>query len=80
MAGSGWTETERNREGFGNWFSLTDKGPNFVSLCFPSSEIDIAVWFNRPNRCLIIAYVQERTHDSSVRLEFSLICSFYSFL
>lgn len=74
-------EIVRNREGFGKWFSLTYKGPNFISLpCFLGSETDIAVWFHRLNRCLIVAYVHERTHDSSVLRKFSLVCSFSSFL
>ena len=77
----GWMEIVRDGESFGKWFSLTYKGPNCVSLrCFLGSEIDTAIWFHRPNRCLIVAYVHERTHDSSVLLKFSLICSFYSFL
>lgn len=81
MAGSGWIEIVRNRENNGKSFSLTYKGPNFVSLrCFLGCEIDIAIWFHRPNRCLIVAYVPERTQDSSVLLKFSLICSFYGFL
>ena len=52
----------------------------FCLWCFLGSEIDVAIWFHRPNRCLIVAYVRERTHDSSVLLKFSLMCSFYSFL
>lgn len=34
----------RNGEIFGKWFSLTYKGPGFVSLgCFLDSKIDTAI-------------------------------------
>lgn len=47
-----------DRKSFGKWFCLT----YFVSLwCFLGSEIDIAIWFRRPSRCLVVAYVQEKT-------------------
>lgn len=75
-------EIMKNRESFGKWFSLTYKGPRFVSLgCFLDSEIDTAIWLHRPKRCMIVACVHERTHDSSLLMKFWLICtssSFYS--
>lgn len=55
MVDAGWMET-------GNALGNGLVWPDSVSLwCFLGTETDIAIWFRRPNMCLIVAYVHEKT-------------------